>query len=313
MWNFYGLHIALLKQPIQYTMNKIQFFTWGIVVLAGLLAACEKEGGYGEAAYQTEAADAPGNAYLAEYEDPADGAAMAPTSTNQALSPAEPGNSATPTVERKLIKNGNLQWEAKGKDSVRRAILALLPKYQGYTTRDEDQTHYNQVQTTLEIRVPADRFDALVEEISSGVRAFDHRNISVRDVSEEFVDLEARRKSKRELEVRYLELLKKANTVEDMLQVEGKLNQVRTEIERMEGRLRYLTNQVSLSTLTINIYEYIDTPEVNDDPSEITKALQDGWDILTTLLLFFLRIWPFTLIGLVLIVWYFLRRKKNRE
>ncbi|MEL6535231.1 MAG: DUF4349 domain-containing protein [Bacteroidota bacterium] len=292
-------------------MNKHLFFAWGMALFVVLLGACGGESNNSEAT--TEGYQAPGGGeYLLTEQDEFSEAPLS-SEADRTVEPEAP-TTENASESRKLIKTGQLQWEAEGKDSVRQAILALLPKYQAYISQDEDQTSYGRAETRLVIRVPVAQFDALVSEISTGVQEFDLRQVTVIDVSEEFVDLEARLKSKRELESRYLQLLQKANTVEDMLQVEQQLNQVRSDIERMEGRLRYLENQVSLSTLHITLYEYLEAPKSKEkEPSEILRALEDGWEILTGLLLFFLRIWPFTLLGLVLILWFWNRRRKNRS
>jgi hypothetical protein len=78
------------------------------------------------------------------------------------------------------------------------------------------------------------------------------------DVSEEFVDLEARISSSKKLEEQYILLLEKqTEKVEDLLAIEKELARVRLEIERLEGRVRYLTNQVALSTVHLTALEKI--------------------------------------------------------
>ena len=74
-------------------------------------------------------------------------------------------------------------------------------------------------------------------------------------MTEEFVDLKARLKAKKELEDRYLQLLEQAKNVKEMLEIERELSNIREEIEAKEGRLQYLQNKVTLSTIYINFYK----------------------------------------------------------
>src|SRR6185295_6582072 len=77
--------------------------------------------------------------------------------------------------------------------------------------------------------------------------------VSGQDVSEEYLDLEARIRSKKALETQFLEIMKQARKVSDALEVQGELADVRTEIERFEGRRRFLENQSTLSTITATL------------------------------------------------------------
>ena len=73
--------------------------------------------------------------------------------------------------------------------------------------------------------------------------------IDSQDVTEEYIDITARLKTKKELEARYLELLKKANKVEEIVSIEKEIGNLRSDIESIEGRLRYINNAVAYSTL----------------------------------------------------------------
>ena len=95
------------------------------------------------------------------------------------------------------------------------------------------------------IRVPADRFDELLLIIEPLASKIESKNINTQDVTEEFIDVETRLKTKKELETRYLEILKQAKTVTDIISIESQIATVRSEIESMEGRINYLKNQVS--------------------------------------------------------------------
>src|SRR5205085_2159269 len=108
---------------------------------------------------------------------------------------------------------------------------------------------------SLELRIPSERFDEAVSALSP-IGKLESVNVSVQDVGEEFVDVQARMVNARRLEQRLIELLaNRTGKLTDVLKVEGELARVREEIERYEGRLRYLRSRSSVSTLTIAVHE----------------------------------------------------------
>jgi len=119
--------------------------------------------------------------------------------------------------------------------STRKQILESVDKYEGYIASDEEYKYKGGISNTIVIRVPAENFDELLADATKGVSKFDSKNITVKDVTEEFLDIQARLKTKKELENRYLELLKKAKSVPEILEVERQLGQLRADIESIEG------------------------------------------------------------------------------
>jgi hypothetical protein len=106
---------------------------------------------------------------------------------------------------------------------------------------------------TMSLRVPADRFQSALDEIRSTADTVIMETVKGEDVTEEFIDVEARLKAQKALEQQYLEIMKRASSVEDALYVQGELAEVRGEIEKVEGRKRYLENQSSLSTIKVKL------------------------------------------------------------
>lgn len=123
----------------------------------------------------------------------------------------------------------------------------------------------------------------------------DNLAVQVQDVTEEYIDAEARLKNKRELEARYRELLKQAKTISDILAIESNLNQVRSDIESIEGRLNYLKNQVSFGTIQLRYYQH---KEKEDGFfAKVGPAISNGWSSLLKFLIGLLHIWPFLLLA----------------
>lgn len=199
--------------------------------------------------------------------------------------------------EQKIIKTGNLRFETQDLKKTRTSIVTALKNAKAYIQKDNSGKTYNTEFENLTIRLPSQNFDQLLSEISEGIAYFEEKTISQRDVTEEFVDINARLKAKRALENRYLELLKKAKDVKEMLQIERELANIREEIESREGRLKYLQSQVSESTLHIYFYKTtVKTGVTASYGSKIINALKNGWNGISIFFLGLLTIWPFLIL-----------------
>ena len=220
--------------------------------------------------------------------------------------------------EQKIIKTGQLVFETKDVEATGQKIRNLTTQYKGFIQSDNSGKSYNRIFQNLVVRIPTENFQKFLDEISEGVEYFDQKQISQQDVSEEFVDLEARIKAKRELETRYLQLLTKANSVKDMLEIERELSIIREEIEAKQGRLQYLQSQVSMSTATIEFYKVTsETGVTKSYGQKMINAFKGGWNGISVLFIGILYLWPLFLVALIIVfvIRIFLksRRLKNSK
>jgi len=210
----------------------------------------------------------------------------------------------------KIIKNANCRIKV---DHVEKATLLskeIVTTFNGYISNEYfTNTNYAK-ENRLTIRVPKENFDKVLDSICTIADFVDYKNISTKDVTEEYVDIRSRLKTKLEVKQRYETILKsKANTVEDILLTEDNLRILQEEIEASQGRLNYLSNKVSYSTIQFELYETV-TPK--DEPDvyklnflERTKnALLFGWNLLEYLVLIFFYIWPLCLLGVVFLIYF---------
>jgi hypothetical protein len=212
-------------------------------------------------------------------------------------------------IERKLIKTGNVEFRTESLPKTRATILETVNQYKGYVASDNEYKSPGRISNTITVRVPANQFDNFLADATKGVKKFDYKSVDVQDVTEEFVDIQARLKTKKELEIRYSELLKQAKTVTEMLEIERQMEQLRSEIESVEGRLKYLESSVSLATLTIIFYEV--TSIDNEFTYKFKNGFSNGWNNLIQFFVFLTNIWPFVfiIIGLFFGVRAYRRRK----
>lgn len=182
---------------------------------------------------------------------------MAAVQNQAAQSPPENEPLAVTSTDRKIIRNGEFAIETKTPTEDQRKLqfiaeslggFVVTSEYKSSTGRSDDSTMVN-----VSLRVPSANFQKATDEIVKlGTRVL-HQKTTGTDVTAEFVDLEARLRAKKALEAQYFEIMKRASKISDVLEVQQKLTEVRTEIEQAEGRRRYLENQSSLSTINISL------------------------------------------------------------
>lgn len=157
-------------------------------------------------------------------------------------------------TQRKIIKDGSLQLLVKKAEETAAAIQDIAKRLEGFVSYSYIWEVSEGVKSgTVTIRVPADHFEEAMEEIKKLAIKVERETTNTKDVTEEFVDLEARLKNLRAEEEQYLEIMKEAETVEDALAVAGRLSDVRGRIERIEGQLQYLSRQIEMSTITVSL------------------------------------------------------------
>lgn len=218
--------------------------------------------------------------------------------------------SAPLPVDRKIIRSGDLRFEVDDLDAARSGVLERVKAAGGYVEGDERGDWGREHTVTLRVRIPADRFDPFVQGLQ-GLGRLEQQNIGATDVTTEWVDVEARLEAKRTLEKRYLELAGQAKNVTEMMEVERALGNVRAEIESMEARMKALRDQVAMSMLTITCTKEKAVSE--RFTPRFGVAVQEGWNNLLRFLVGLTHLWPFVVLGGVLVWWWRGRRGKRTK
>ncbi len=168
-------------------------------------------------------------------------------------SPAGADPSAPVRRERLLIYRGDLRVEVARADDAAREFLTKVVEWGGYLQSQQG--------ALLVVRLPTTKFDAAFAAIRAAGRVLSESR-QANDVTEEFVDLGLRIDTARKSRERLVEVLKKAEKVEEILKVEAELRRLTEEIERMEGRQRFLADQVALATLQVAFQAKSEPPPV---------------------------------------------------
>lgn len=170
-------------------------------------------------------------------------------------------------TSRKIVRNAELTLETDDPTAAYRRIAAIAEQAGGFVVTSESQQSGRSTTVDVTARVPADRFAATVDAMRAVGSRIVRDKITGQDVTEEYVDLEARIRTKQALEAQFVEILKQAKTVSDALEVQRQVSEVRGEIERLEGRRRYLENQSSLSTIEVRL----------QTPAPVVSSTSDGF------------------------------------
>lgn len=209
---------------------------------------------------------------------------------------------------QKIIKTADVRFRVESLKKNNQSIVDAVKKANGLITTSNQSNQNGFLEMNSTIRVPSQSFDVLLETLSQGSIYTDYKNIRSEDVTAEFIDTEARTKAKKAVELRYIELLKQAKNVEEIIAVESKLAEIREEIEAKEGRLKYLNDQVSYSTINLNIYEQTSFSENPEQPfyKRIWLNITSGFVALEELIVGFFVLVPFLLVGGT--IFYFIKK-----
>jgi Domain of unknown function (DUF4349) len=240
-----------------------------------------------------------------------DASAKAPSS-----SPPEGGEQSASAsrkpakAARKIIYDARIDLLVDSLNATEQAISKIIKENDGFLAEsDQSSSQQNQRRATWRVRVPVANFDAFVAAVVR-LGEVTQNHVGSQDVTEEYLDLDARIRNKREEEKRLLKhLADSTGKLEDILAVERELSRVRGEAEQMEGRLRYLADRAELSTVTIEANEWKDykPPVAASFGTQISRTfflsverLVDFGKALTIIFVVLLPWIPLILIGLVI-------------
>jgi len=230
-------------------------------------------------------------------------------------------NDTLPTTEeRMIVRSGEMELVVEDVVQASEDIAQLAAGLGGYVVSSYISGEEEDMRGWISFRVPDDQFETAMAQLGDlAVRIKSERTYS-QDVTEEYIDLQARLRNAEATEEQYLALLEQAVDVDDILSIYDSLNRIRAEIEQIEGRIQYLERTTSTSLISVSL-----EPEVTAKPLvrvgwnvlEVLKAAARGLvvagQVLATIgiwLLIFIPIWG-TVLGIIL--WRYYKRKKAKK
>lgn len=226
-------------------------------------------------------------------------------------------NKSTLAKNKKIIKDGAISIKVKDVEAAKKRIDAIIKVYDAYYENESFENYDLRVTYNLKVRVPSKQFEAFLKASEKGDGEIINKIINARDVTEEYVDGEIRLNSKKLFRNRYNQLLEKAGKVDDILAIEENIRTLQEEIESQEGQLKFLDDQVTYSTLEINLFteKAIAKPTETEDTffERLKTSLVNGWDTLVNFVLWCMMQWPWyiVIVALIVMIKIYLRRRRK--
>jgi hypothetical protein len=213
----------------------------------------------------------------------------------------------------RLIKTAHYRFQVKDVKTSTEAIEHAVKKFPAYISSSSLHLENPILENKISIRVESQYFYELLREIDTQALFVHFRNVQTDDVSKQIVDLESRLKTKREVEVRYMNILRsKAGTIEELLEAEKQIGSLHEEIEATISRINYLKEQVSYSTINLEFYQTITEviAQADNTGAEFGKAFTEGFQLIIKIGIVLTYIWPFILLGACTL--FFLKWRKRK-
>jgi len=206
--------------------------------------------------------------------------------------------SPNPDWDRKIVKTADLTMETKSFARFAERLHRLVRDNGGYIAQEEQTQSALRIDNTVSIKVPVDRFDEFIQQIPADSDQLTDKKVTSQDVSMEVVDTKSRLETKKEVRERYIDLLRQAHNMKDILSMQQEIDGLQEEMDAAAGRINFLTHAAAFSTVNLKFFQVlnlnaIETP--TPGPSFLHKiklAFLAGWEALSSLLLGLMTVWP---------------------
>ena len=215
--------------------------------------------------------------------------------------------------DKKIIKTAEVNISVPNYSDYDHKIHNGLKPYGAYISNEEQRLDNSRKTNSITIKVPVDKFDALLSSFSGDSVIINQKKINSEEVTGEMLDTQTRIQAKKQMRERYLELLKQAKNMKEILEVQKEINDIQESIESIDGRLNYLQHQTSYSTIQLEYAQYVTPVDIPKGKlafyfSELSNAFRTGINIIVGISVFVVSVWPLVIIGLG--VFLFWKRKR---
>jgi hypothetical protein len=213
-----------------------------------------------------------------------------------------------PDWDKKIIKTASLNVEVKDYNTFYSSLRERVKNLGGYIAQEEQSQSDYKIENSLTIKVPVDQFDNAVAQLTVNAEKLNEKKISSQDVTTEVVDTKSRMEAKKQVRLRYMDLLKQAKNMEEILNVQSEINGIQEEIESATGRTEYLGHSSVFSTINLTYYQILNLSAKNiDNPSlgtNLSSAFKTGWSWVGDLFVGLVSVWPLFLLGFTAFIIY---------
>jgi len=255
------------------------------------------------------------NIRQSNHEKPKQSPAADTTGTLPVVSNHSTSNNNDVDWDKKIIKTANIKLQLDDYKKFNASVHSSVKQFGAYVAGEKQEQSDYKIENSLIIKVPVAQFDELVNSFSGdGIKVVE-KNISSEDVTSQMMDTKARMQAKIAVRDKYLELLKQAKNMNEILQVQNEINYMQENIEAANSRVNYLQHASTYSTINLSYYQYINgstgDEERHDFFTKLTCAFSTGTSFIVNLVLFIISIWPLIIGGIVF--WLYLKKFRLKK
>ncbi|MFG6120405.1 DUF4349 domain-containing protein [Thalassobacillus sp. B23F22_16] len=224
--------------------------------------------------------------------------------------------------EQMMVYHADVSLRTRDYDSFYEQLESHIDKQEAYIIEaNVHKMEQGQRSANIRIRVPQENFRPFIDDLGSYSDNIDSRNISGRDVTEEYVDLESRLKAKEKIEERLLTFMDDAEKTEDLIEISQDLERVQEEIETIKGKMNYLENQSDYSTVSLSITETkVNVPDLKDQDlntwektkQAFVQSLNGLTQAASWIVVALIGYSPILVLLAIPLIWWLLRKRKHR-
>ncbi len=232
---------------------------------------------------------------------------------NKETNPKSGNKPPAAAVPKQVIKTGRLQVEAKDFAAFTALVRSQLKQHGGWVNSEEETTSDYQRQNVLEIKVPVDKFDDLMQGLSSLDGKLLEKKIEAEDVTNQVIDIQGRLEAKKQIRARYLELLKQAHSMSDILEVQQQIDAITEDMESAAYNLEHLQREAAVSTIYLTYFQAIDGGY--SEPGVISRlwdSVKSGGEGVINLMVGLVAFWPLWVVVAFVIIWW-KKRKVTKQ
>ncbi len=206
-----------------------------------------------------------------------------------------------PDWDKKIIKTASLNVEVKDYNTFYSSLRDKVKNLGGYIAQEEQSQSEYTIENSITIKIPVDQFDNAVVLLTGNTEKINEKRINSQDVTTEVIDTKSRMEAKKQVRLRYMDLLNQARNMQEILSVQSEINGIQEQIESAAGRIQYLGHSSVFSTINLTYYQILNLSAKNtDSPSLGTKlsgAFKTGWTWVGDLFVALVSIWPLFLLA----------------
>lgn len=233
-----------------------------------------------------------------------------PPGNGEQLQNETKNQTAPVAIKKKIIRDGRIRMDVDDVKTAKIFLDTVIAGFGGYYEGESFNATDYRATYNLTIRIPNANFDAFLFSLENGGGKIVSRDIKARDVTEEYYDITTRLKNNEAYLKRYTELLNKAKSIKDILEIQEKMRRIEEEMDARKGRIRFIDDKVNYSSLSLTLIQKkaYKSSEAVGFGQKMVKAFKSGFDGFLDFVLMMVHLWPFLLF--IIAIWIFGRRFK---